>query len=95
VLLQAAPALNGDEAVIVVRDHGPGVPPEELTRIFKPFYRLFESNGNDSNGAGLGLAIAERIVRLHGGRICATNVEGGGLGVEIILPCMTRNEMEG
>ncbi len=85
VLLQPAPA-NGDEAIIVVRDHGPGVPPEELTRIFKPFYRLFGSHGNDSNGAGLGLAIAERIVRLHGGRICATNVEGGGLGVEIILP---------
>ena len=95
VLLQAAPALNGDEAVIVVRDHGPGVPPEELTRIFKPFYRLFASGGNDSNGAGLGLAIAERIVRLHGGRICATNIEGGGLRVEIILPRMARNEKEG
>jgi two-component system, OmpR family, sensor histidine kinase CpxA len=95
VLLQAAPALNGDEAIIVVRDHGPGVPPEELIRIFKPFYRLFESHGNDSNGAGLGLAIAERIVRLHGGRIRATNVEGGGLSVEIILPRMPRTEEEG
>jgi two-component system sensor histidine kinase CpxA len=95
VLLQAAPALHGDEAIIVVRDHGPGVPPEELIRIFKPFYRLFESRGNDSNGAGLGLAIADRIVRLHGGRICATNVDGGGLSVEIILPRMPRTEEEG
>jgi two-component system sensor histidine kinase CpxA len=95
VLLQAAPALKGDEAIIVVRDHGPGVPPEELMRIFKPFYRLFESSGNDSNGAGLGLAIAERIVRLHGGRISATNVQGGGLSVEIILPRMPRIEEDG
>ncbi len=95
VLLQAAPALNGEGASIVVRDHGPGVPPEELDRIFKPFYRLFESQGNDSNGAGLGLAIAERIVRLHGGRICATNVAEGGLSVEIILPRISRNEQAG
>jgi two-component system sensor histidine kinase CpxA len=95
VLLQAAPAFNGDRAIIVVRDHGPGVPPEELIRIFKPFYRLFESRGNDSNGAGLGLAIAERILRLHGGRICATNADGGGLSVEIILPRMPRTEEEG
>jgi two-component system sensor histidine kinase CpxA len=94
VLLQAAPAVSGDEAIIVVRDHGPGVPQEELTRIFKPFYRLSESRGNESNGAGLGLAIAERIVRLHGGRICATNGEGGGLSVQIILPRMPRNEPE-
>ena len=41
---------------------------------------------NHSDGAGLGLAIAERIVRLHGGRIRATNTDGGGLRVEIILP---------
>ncbi len=94
VLLRTAPAIGGHEAIIVVRDHGPGVPLEELTRIFKPFYRLSESRGNDFNGAGLGLAIAERIVRLHGGRIFATNVEGGGLSVEIILPQMVGSEQE-
>jgi signal transduction histidine kinase len=92
VLLHAAPVVKVNEAIIVIRDHGPGVPQEELTRIFKPFYRLPDSRGNDSNGAGLGLAIAERIVRLHAGRICATNVEGGGLRVEIVLPRMPRDE---
>jgi two-component system sensor histidine kinase CpxA len=94
VLLQAAPALSGEDAIILVRDHGPGVPQEELTRIFKPFYRLSESRGNESNGAGLGLAIAQRIVRLHGGRISAANMEGGGLSVEITLPRLPRNEFE-
>ena len=67
---------------------------EELTRIFKPFYRLSESRGNESNGAGLGLAIAQRIVLLHGGRICAANAEGGGLSVEITLPRLPRNDFE-
>jgi signal transduction histidine kinase len=70
------------------------VPHEELTRTFKPFYRLADSRGNESTGAGLRLAIAERIVRLHGGAIAATNVEGGGLSIEIILPRMLGNEGE-
>jgi len=89
VFLRASPAGSANESVIAIRDHGPGVPEEdELTRIFKPFYRLADSRALDSAGAGLGLAIAERIVRLHGGRIRATNEAGGGLSIEIILPRM-------
>jgi len=84
VNLRASAAVGADEATIVVRDHGMGVPEEELALIFKPFYRLADSR--DSTGAGLGLAIAERIVRLHGGRIRAMNEAGGGLSVEIVLP---------
>ncbi len=86
VLLRAAPTVNGKEAVLVVRDHGTGVPEEELACIFKPFYRLADSPGLESTGAGLGLAIAERIIRLHGGRISAMNEASGGLRVEIIFP---------
>jgi two-component system, OmpR family, sensor histidine kinase CpxA len=86
VFLRASPAGNANESVIAIRDHGPGVPEDELTRIFKPFYRLADSRALDSTGAGLGLAIAERVVRLHGGRIRATNEAGGGLHVEIYLP---------
>lgn len=74
------------EAIIVIRDHGPGVPEAELTQIFKPFYRIEDPRGTNSMGAGLGLAIAERIVHLHGGRIRAMNQTGGGLSVEIVLP---------
>jgi two-component system, OmpR family, sensor histidine kinase CpxA len=88
VLIRANPTIGASEAVIVIRDHGLGVPEEELTRIFKPFYRLAHSHVVEPTGAGLGLAIAERIVRLHGGRIRATNVAGGGLSVEILFPRM-------
>ncbi len=65
-----------------VRDYGPGVPPGMLTEIFQPFRRV--ANGN-SDGAGLGLAIAERAVQVHGGEIRAANAPGGGLIVEITV----------
>jgi signal transduction histidine kinase len=71
---------------LIVRDHGPGIPEAELVHIFRPFYRVTESRDRQSGGAGLGLAIAERIVRLHHGTIRATNAAPHGLEVEIALP---------
>jgi two-component system sensor histidine kinase CpxA len=76
----------GDQAVITVRDHGPGVPAEALDKLFRPFYRVDEARDRNSGGTGLGLAIAERAVRLHGGRVEAANVSTGGLAVTIVLP---------
>ena len=73
-------------AVIQVRDHGPGVPVGHLTKIFLPFYRVPSSDDSTINGAGLGLAITERVVRMHGGRVRAANAPGGGLVVELELP---------
>lgn len=77
-----------DRAAGVVRvsvcDHGPGVPEAELDLIFRPFQRGSQ-NGN-LPGHGLGLAIAERVVRNHGGQISAHNRGSGGLCVEIVLP---------
>jgi signal transduction histidine kinase len=73
-------------AVITVRDHGPGVPDQEISNLFRPFYRLDAARERQTGGAGLGLAIAERAVRLHRGTITARNAEGGGLAVEIQLP---------
>lgn len=78
----ADPAL----ARIVVRDHGPGVPENELKRIFEPFYRTDAARTRSSGGTGLGLAIARRAVVNHGGHIIACNAEGGGLEVTISLP---------
>lgn len=70
-------------ALVRVRDHGPGVPPSMLAEIFLPFRRVADGG---SDGAGLGLAIAERAVSVHGGTIRARNAVDGGLIVEIELP---------
>jgi two-component system sensor histidine kinase CpxA len=75
-----------DEAVITVRDHGPGVAEAELSELFRPFYRSDETPHRSSGGAGLGLTITARAVELHGGEVRAANAEGGGLLVEIRLP---------
>ena len=83
---------TADGAVVVrVRDHGPGVPEEELAKIFRPFYRVAFARDRQSGGTGIGLAIAERAVRLHGGTLTAVNAEGGGLAVEIALPVAEGN----
>jgi signal transduction histidine kinase len=74
------------QAVIQVRDHGPGVPMVHLAKIFLPFYRVPNANGAQASGAGLGLAITERIVRMHGGSVKAANAQDGGLLVELVLP---------
>ena len=79
-------------ARIVVRDHGPGVPEESLTKIFRPFYRVDEARDREAGGVGLGLAIAERAVKLHGGTITAANAEGGGLIVTITLKANSRQQ---
>jgi two-component system sensor histidine kinase CpxA len=82
----AEPDSNQRTAVITVRDHGPGVPQHGLAEIFRPFYRVDDARDRESGGAGLGLAIAERAVRLHGGRVEAANASESGLVVTIILP---------
>lgn len=86
VVLQSASGSCPNEAIIAVRDHGNGVPEDELTNIFKPFYRVAEARASESTGAGLGLAITERIVMLHEGRIRAMNEPDGGLRIEMMLP---------
>jgi|HigsolmetaAR201D_1030396.scaffolds.fasta_scaffold15143_2 Signal transduction histidine kinase len=75
---------NG-HVLLSIRDHGPGVPEEHLDRIFRPFYRVEEDRNRDNGGVGLGLAIAERAIRLHHGEIRARNMTPG-LQVEISLP---------
>ena len=76
----------GPQAVVRVTDHGPGVPPDALGKLFRPFYRLDDARGRQTGGVGLGLAITERAVRLHGGTVRAANRPQGGLMVEIRLP---------
>lgn len=73
-------------AVVRVRDHGPGLPEEALTEIFRPFYRSAEARDRQSGGAGIGLAITERAVLLHSGEVSAANAPDSGLVVTIRLP---------
>src|ERR1700690_1736274 len=77
---------NGQEMVIRVSDSGPGVPDSSLAKIFEPFYRLDDARNRQTGGAGLGLSIADRAIRLHGGQISASNRKEGGLEVEIRIP---------
>ena len=86
VRLERAMAAKGEEVVIRVADSGPGVPDEALPRIFEPFYRLDDARNRQTGGAGLGLAIADRATRLHGGLLRASNRKEGGLEVEMRIP---------
>src|SRR5579859_7862221 len=77
------------EAVLRVSDSGPGVPSGALGKLFEPFYRLDDARGRQTGGVGLGLAITERAVRFHGGKVSASNRDGAGLMVEIRLPLIS------
>jgi len=79
--------LESGRARIVIADRGPGVPMQELDRIFEPFYRVAESRDRDSGGNGIGLAITSRVINVYGGEVHAHNrTDGGGLTVEMQLP---------
>lgn len=86
IRLDKADRMNGAEAVLRVLDSGPGVPPDALDKLFRPFYRLDDARNRQTGGVGLGLSITERTVRLHGGTVSAANRPEGGLVVEIRLP---------
>ncbi|MFY7697743.1 MAG: ATP-binding protein [Legionella sp.] len=72
--------------LIDISDEGPGIPEEQLTEIFRPFYRVDSSRVKSTGGYGLGLAIAYRAVKMHDGEIVAKNSPAGGLSVQINLP---------
>ncbi|MGC4078605.1 MAG: ATP-binding protein [Rubrivivax sp.] len=82
--------LRGDidasnQIVVTVRDHGPGIPPAELEKIFEAFVQSSKTK-DGSGGTGLGLAICRKIVEAHGGSIHAENAEGGGSRFTIAVP---------
>jgi two-component system, OmpR family, sensor kinase len=74
-------------AEISIRDRGPGVPEAELESLFRPFFR--GSNAVRADGHGLGLAIVQRVAKIHGGELHAANRDGGGLDVHLRLPLAT------
>jgi two-component system sensor histidine kinase CpxA len=86
VRLERGQATSGEEIVVRVLDSGPGVPEDALQKIFEPFYRIDDDRNRQTGGAGLGLSIADRAVKLHDGQLRASNRKGGGLEVEIRIP---------
>ncbi|MEH6712032.1 MAG: sensor histidine kinase, partial [Paraglaciecola polaris] len=70
--------------VVTVRDHGPGVDDEEMSKLSQPFYRA--GNQMHTNGFGLGLSIAVKAINKHNGELRMSSPDDGGLCVEIILP---------
>ena len=93
VHLESRDGDSGKEAIIRVSDRGPGVPDRELANIFRPFYRVADARDRDSGGVGLGLAIADRVARIHGGTVRAENRAGGGL--EVVMTIQARSDEVG
>tara|TARA_B100000700_G_scaffold325212_1_gene433399 strand:- start:257 stop:1576 length:1320 start_codon:yes stop_codon:yes gene_type:complete len=73
-------------AIIIVEDNGPGISKKEYENVFKPFYRVDKSRGLNKSGVGLGLSIAQDIIKSHGGNISLSESKHKGLMVKISLP---------
>lgn len=77
---------NEENATINITDHGPGVPEENLEKLFEPFFSCSKARTPQQNGIGLGLAIADRAIKLHKGNIKVCNIKPNGFQVVIFLP---------
>lgn len=86
ITLQSQMVLDGQQVRLSVKDDGPGIPPDQLERLFDRFYRLEDSRSRDQGGAGLGLSIARGIVDAHGGRIWLESTVGVGTTAHVQLP---------
>lgn len=78
--------LQGKSVLIYVDDNGPGIEPNEIANVFKPFYRIDESRNAETGGVGLGLSIAKNVILSHGGGISLEKSPFGGLRVIINIP---------
>lgn len=77
---------DGDDLLLRIKDNGPGISPERIEEMFKPFSRADKSRNRESGGFGLGLTIARNIARKNGGEISLRNDPAGGLIAELRLP---------
>ncbi len=83
---QVALRRGAGTVTVFVDDDGPGIPPDELERVFDPFYRVEASRNRETGGTGLGLSIARNILRAHGGDVVLGNRNGQGTRATITLP---------
>ena len=87
IRLEHAGEGSSEAAIVEISDRGPGIPDSERESIFRPFYRLDQARSAHTGGFGVGLAIAERAVKLHKGQLRVLAREGGGTTIQMILPC--------
>jgi two-component system, OmpR family, sensor kinase len=80
-------ARNGSAGVeIAIVDQGVGIAPEDLDRVFRPFFRVERSRTRSAGGTGLGLTLAKRIIEAHGGTICIESEGRGGSTARLVIP---------
>jgi two-component system sensor histidine kinase CpxA len=84
--IELSARIDGGVVVIIIRDRGPGVPPESVERLFEPFYRPEAARNRNTGGIGLGLAITHRCIQACDGFVTVANREGGGLEVIMKIP---------
>jgi two-component system sensor histidine kinase CpxA len=78
---------SSEAAIVEVSDRGPGIPESERESIFRPFYRVDPARSAHTGGFGVGLAIAERAIKLHRGQLRVLARDGGGTTIQMSFPC--------
>ena len=84
--IRIAVRAEGGQAVVTVADTGIGVPEQEMPRLFERFHRIENTRSRSNEGSGIGLALVQELVQLHGGTITASSIEGAGTTFTIRLP---------
>jgi len=78
--------VKGNELLIAVQDHGPGIPPEHLEFVTEPFYRADPARSRATGGVGLGLYLCKRVAEVHGGSLTITSSPASGTRVSVVMP---------
>lgn len=84
--IRVAAERRGEDLVVEVSDRGEGISPEDLERVFSPFYRVDRSRARATGGVGLGLPLARRIAEAHGGTLTARSAPGAGTTLTLTVP---------
>ena len=84
--VELAATCSPGRAMVVVRDHGPGIPAEQLEAVLRPFHRLEGSRSRDTGGSGLGLAVVRQLCTTYGWTLTLADAPGGGLEARIAIP---------